>query len=230
MKRLFVFAISLTLSSVSLGQNLHFLDTGMASNYAHSIYCTVPENHKTVDCTFSVQPLLTVYGPYILVQKAYLKRQNTWYELKLTKPLMSYDAAVSIAYGDILVMQWDRGQFAIQIGRGWTEGQWTNYLQRLTALSDWERSPEGVNFLREKMTREMGGVFPGGMGGPAVGSSRPCSLVQQDIQRTKGLIGDNRRGLDVMQGSIWSGSVQGMMNQNQQNLSALQSELSTCTP
>jgi hypothetical protein len=42
-------------------------------------------------------------------------------------------------------------------------------------------------------------------------------------------IASEERSQSVMQGSIWSGSTQGMISQNRQTLSDLQQELSTCS-
>jgi hypothetical protein len=143
------------------------------------------------------------------------------------------EATAPVIYGDWRIIRWVGGQYALQIGRGWTRDQWDNYAQRLVALSDWERSPEGIRSFNQKLAQDMGVPFSGnsdtgpGMGGN--GNSRPCYIVQDQINRVQNDINSNIRALNATSGSVWSGGVQGVLSQNRQRLVELQNELTSCT-
>jgi len=231
-RRLSLSVFAIMLSIQVLGQsNQHILEGSFNDQYSHQVYCNVPPDHKEISCNISVSP--SMFGPRIVSPIAYRVRNGQSGSLKVTSNFLGYQSEdVSVYKGDFLVMQWNGGRFVFQVGRGWTVEQWAGYVQRLTALCDWERSPEGIRAFQQKFQRDMG--FPIGGSGPMPGAggsgfSRPCSVVQDQIRMVTNNIASEERSQSVMQGSIWSGSTQGMISQNRQTLSDLQQELSTCS-
>jgi hypothetical protein len=225
MKRVSVCAVAflLLLSMQAMGQNAHLLDvSSLNERIMHQVYCNVPTDHKTVNCSISVSP--TMYGPSITHVQAYLLRNLHIIPLNVTSSFLGYQSeSVAIYKGDTLDMEWDGGRFAYQIGKNWTPEQWAGYVQRLTALCDWELSPEGRSAFQQQFQRDMGISSGGG------GFARPCSVVRDQINRVQHDIDLNNRALDATSGSIWNSGVQGTLSQNRQRLSDLQSELANCT-
>jgi hypothetical protein len=217
---------SIALSVPTWAQNLHVLDNSATNGISHSVYCYVKDDHRTVICSVTVSAL--GFGEQITMRDAYRIRNRQSISLPLKALWITHSAETDVEYGDWMVIRWVGGEFSYQIGRGWSADQWNEYLRKLDALSEWERSPEGGAAIRQQVARDMGIPSAGGGSAPN-GSSRPCYIVQDQIRMVQNDIASNERGIQATQGSVWGGGVQGVLNQNRQKLAQLQSELANCT-
>jgi hypothetical protein len=194
------------------------------------VYCYVKVDHRTVICSVTVSAL--GFGEQITMRDAYRIRNGQSTSIPITALWITHSAETDVVYGDWLVIRWAGGEFSYQIGRGWSADQWNEYLRKLDAASEWERTPAGGAAIRQQASRDMGIPSSGGDSTPgAIGNrtSRPCYIVQDQIRMVQSDITSNERGIQATQGSIWGGGVQGVLNQNRQKLAQLQSELATCT-
>jgi hypothetical protein len=148
MKACLSFLVCVFLSAAAFGQNLHVLDQGTNNGVFHNVYCLVPPDHSAVTCSISVSPIQ--WGSTLSIQGAYLTRNQRIIPLQVKSEAMGgQEATAPVIYGDWMIIRWVGGQYALQIGRGWTRDQWDNYAQRLVALSDLlKASEDSIKSLR----------------------------------------------------------------------------------